>query len=141
MNTPENFRNYIEEHFNIQRLLTELADQNSFVYFIRSGTSTLGYLKLNSGPAQTEQMPQEALEIERIYVLKSCQRKGLGGELFKMAVRKALELQKQFLWLGVWEKNEKAIAFYEKNGFIKFGTHIFKLGDDNQTDYLYKYTL
>ena len=54
---------------------------------------------------------------------------------------RAREKQAHYVWLGVWEKNERAIAFYRKNGFVAFDTHIFKLGDDEQTDILMKLPL
>jgi ribosomal protein S18 acetylase RimI-like enzyme len=141
LNTPENFKNYIETHFNTVLLESELLNENSFTYFILCDQSIAGYLKLNINQAQTEEMPDGALEIERIYILGFQQRKGFGEALINEAVRKAGELNKEFVWLGVWEKNEQALRFYEKNGFVKFGTHVFKLGDDNQTDFLYKFTL
>jgi diamine N-acetyltransferase len=141
LNTPENFILYIDTHFNTDTLAAELDDENSFTYLLYSGGQLCGYLKLNINEAQTEHMPEDALEIERIYVLKDHHGSGAGKALLKAAFDKALELHKKFVWLGVWNQNPKAIAFYERNGFEKFGTHIFTLGNDEQEDYLYKYIL
>ena len=52
------------------------------------------------------------------------------------AVRFAVQREKEYLWLDVWEKNEKALGFYRKNGFYEIGTHTFVMGDDAQTDYI-----
>ena len=91
-------------------------------------------LKRNFGHSQTELNDNEALEIERIYVLKDFQGKKIGQKLYEKAVEVAKQNKVKYIWLGVWEKNQKAIDFYEKNGFVPFDKHIFVLGDDEQTD-------
>jgi ribosomal protein S18 acetylase RimI-like enzyme len=106
-----------------------------------SDQKEIGYLKVNEGAAQTELKNLQALEIERIYVKKEFQDKKVGQLLFE----KALELAKlqgaPYIWLGVWEKNLKAIRFYKRNGFVEFDKHIFKVGTDEQTDLLMKIDL
>ena len=77
-----------------------------------------------------------SLEIERIYVLESFQGKKIGQILFNKAVEITKNLNLHTIWLGVWEKNISAINFYLKNGFEKFDQHIFRLGDDEQIDYM-----
>jgi len=52
------------------------------------------------------------------------------------AVERAKDLNLQYIWLGVWEKNTDAKRFYERHGFVEFGSHEFKMGDDVQTDIL-----
>ncbi|MGZ3920387.1 MAG: GNAT family N-acetyltransferase [Bacteroidia bacterium] len=138
LNTPENFKKYVETNFNKARLSKELSDNNSFTYFLFLDNAIIGYLKLNIAGSQTEQVEGNSLEIERIYVLKDHHGKKLGKYLITFSLEKAASLKKEFVWLGVWEKNEKAISFYEKNGFKKFDKHTFILGNDAQTDYLYK---
>ena len=91
---------------------------------------------LNEAPSQTDVNDSDALEIERIYVAGEFQNKGLDRYLVDQAVHIAAERKKKYIWLGVWNKNEKAIHFYEKNGFYKIGTHIFIIGEDAQTDYI-----
>ena len=81
-------------------------------------------------------MPNDNLEIERIYLKKKFQGKGLGKKMIEFAKEKAIQKKKNRIWLGVWEKNPKAIGFYEKVGFEKIGTHIFKVGNDEQIDYV-----
>jgi diamine N-acetyltransferase len=81
------------------------------------------------------------VEIERIYVQNAYQGLKIGKALFDKAVSVAKERKASYLWLGVWEENHKAIAFYEKNGFLAFDKHIFMLGNDPQTDIMMKLML
>ena len=101
----------------------------------------MGYLKLNFGDSQTELKDQKALEIERIYVLKEFHGKKVGQLLFEKALKIAEEKKVDYVWLGVWEENLRAINFYKKNGFEEFDKHIFKLGNDEQTDIMMKLKL
>ena len=95
-----------------------------------------GYLKLNIGSVQTESDYPEALEIQRIYVLQKYQGQKMGLSMMQHAIAVAKKIKKSQVWLGVWEKNLKAQAFYRKSGFEKVGSHDFVLGDDIQTDYI-----
>lgn len=137
-NTENDMQKYISEKLSTEKLLAELQDPGSEFYFIRWANEIAGYLKLNSGTAQTEKHHENSLEIERIYVLKNYHGKGAGYLLLKKAMDIAREKGHVFIWLGVWEKNTSAIAFYEKNGFVTYDTHIFKLGSDEQTDLMMK---
>lgn len=137
-NTEENMRQYLAERFSPQQLAAELENPHSEFYFACQGETTLGYLKLNFGPAQTDLHDAQSLEIERIYVLEAYHGQKVGQILFDKALAVAKEHNLQYLWLAVWEENKKAIRFYEKNGMVAFSTHIFKLGDDLQTDIMMK---
>ena len=86
------------------------------------------------GPSQTELKHETALEIERIYVIQEYQGKKVGQQLYEKAIQVAKEKKAQYVWLGVWEENHKAIQFYNKNGFEVFDKHVFVLGDEKQTD-------
>ena len=110
-------------------------------YFAKIDNKIAGYLKVNTSTAQTELHDADALEIERIYVINEFQGKKIGQILFDKAIEIAKGQSLKYIWLGVWEKNEKAIQFYEKNGLVKFDTHIFKLGSDVQTDVMMKLVL
>lgn len=98
----------------------------------------IGYLKINLGQAQTEKLDLDALEIERIYLLKAFYGQKVGQLLYQKAIDIAHEIQASYVWLGVWEENYRALKFYEKNGFIAFDKHKFWLGDDEQTDLMMK---
>ena len=133
-NTRENMDRYLSEAFRPEKLRAELAEENSRFYFALVDGEIAGYLKINMGAAQTELKDEKAIEIERIYVLKQFQGQRIGQALFEKAVEVARSAGAGYVWLGVWEKNTKAIGFYERNGFAEFDRHPFRLGDDVQTD-------
>jgi ribosomal protein S18 acetylase RimI-like enzyme len=97
------------------------------------------YLKINHGSAQTEFNEGSNVEVERIYVLNEFQHRNLGRMLMEHALDRARALDAEFLWLGVWEKNEKAMAFYRRLGLLPFGRHIFVLGDEAQWDIMMRH--
>jgi ribosomal protein S18 acetylase RimI-like enzyme len=140
-NSAENMAKYIEEAYSYEKLSAELNNPNSFFYFAMLDEKVIGYLKINMGESQTELKDNDALEIERIYVLKSFQGKKVGKMLFDKAIEIAKEQQVAYVWLGVWEKNKRALQFYSKNGFVEFDQHVFVLGDDAQTDIMMKLEL
>jgi GNAT superfamily N-acetyltransferase len=135
-NSKENMKQYLNESLSLEQLKLELENEFSEFYFAYNENEVIGYLKINRGESQTEKTSKNLLEIERIYVLEKFQGKKVGQMLFQKAVEMAKSYQKNTIWLGVWEKNEKAIQFYLKNGFEIFDKHIFKLGEDLQTDLL-----
>lgn len=138
VNTKEDMQKYLDENLSLERLKNELENQNSEFYFAENDKLILGYLKINFGNAQTENQGNETLEIERIYVLKEFFSFKIGQILFEKSLEIAKEKSMNFIWLGVWEENHRAIKFYEKNGFKVFGKHKFVLGKDVQTDLLMK---
>lgn len=79
---------------------------------------------------------EDSLEIERIYIRAKFQKLGLGKYLINKAIEIAVEQEKNKIWLGVWEKNENAIAFYKKLGFVQAGSHSFHMGDEEQIDFI-----
>ncbi len=140
-NTEENMKKYLEEGFTVEKLTAELNDNNSEFYFASLDNKVIGYLKLNFGQSQTEIKEDKALEIERIYVLKEYHGKKVGQILYDKAIQIARLKNVDYVWLGVWEENPRAINFYKKNGFVEFDKHIFKLGDDEQTDIMMRLKL
>ena len=140
-NTKENMNQYLADEFSTEKLTTELKNPDAQFYFALLDGNVMGYVKLNVGQSQTEIKDEKALEIERIYVLRECQGKKVGQLLYEKAIEIAKETNADFVWLGVWEENEKAIRFYKKNGFVAFDKHIFKLGSDEQTDLMMKLQL
>lgn len=140
-NSEENLRSYLETAFSTEKVKDELSDENAEFYFAELEDEIIGYLKVNYGDSQTEIKSEKALEIERIYVLKEFHGKKVGQRLYEKAIDLAKGINADFIWLGVWEQNPRAIRFYEKNGFTAFDKHIFKLGHDEQTDIMMKLTL
>jgi ribosomal protein S18 acetylase RimI-like enzyme len=140
-NTEENIKKYLEENFSKEKLAAELNNKNAEFYFAEVDGKIIGYLKLNSGRSQTELKDERAIEIERIYVVKELHGKKVGQLLYEKAIEIAGQANAEYVWLGVWEENPRAINFYRKNGFVEFDKHIFKLGDDEQTDIMMKLQL
>ncbi|MPL55495.1 Spermidine/spermine N(1)-acetyltransferase [bioreactor metagenome] len=138
VNTEEDMQKYLDEKLSIEKLKTELENPNSEFYFAENNEEILGYLKLNFTDAQTEKLEENHFEIERIYVLKAFLGQKIGQILFDKAIEIGREKNLEYVWLGVWEENQRAIRFYEKNGFEIFGKHDFVLGEDVQTDLLMK---
>ncbi|MFG6117791.1 GNAT family N-acetyltransferase [Thalassobacillus sp. B23F22_16] len=133
-NSPEDMDAYLEKAFTLNQLEKELSNVSSRFFLVYFNGQVAGYLKVNVGEAQTEDMGEDALEIERIYIKNKFQKHGLGNRLLNKAIDIARDHNKQKIWLGVWEKNENAITFYEKMGFIQIGAHSFYMGDEKQTD-------
>jgi ribosomal protein S18 acetylase RimI-like enzyme len=136
LNKPSVMDAYLEHAFAPDKLREELANAGSDFYFLYTDGDLSGYIKLNEGRAQTDFFDPNALEIERIYVKSDFHGKGQGSILMNKATDIAAMRDKAFVWLGVWEKNERAIAFYKKHGFYIGGTHSFFMGGEEQRDYV-----
>ena len=133
-NEPQNVEIHLRDQLSMDQLGEELKDANTSFYFARMGKEIVGYTKLNTGEAQTEDHYPHALEIERIYVIRSMWKRGIGRQLIEHALEQARMLDRSMVWLGVWTENPEAIAFYTHLGFEPYGTHIFTVGNDPQTD-------
>jgi ribosomal protein S18 acetylase RimI-like enzyme len=140
-NTLENMNAYLERAFNLKQLEIELSNISSQFFFVYFNNEVAGYLKVNTNDAQSEEMGDESIEIERIYIKNKFQKHGLGKYLLNKAMEIAMNLNKKKIWLGVWEKNENAIAFYKKMGFVQTGAHSFYMGDEEQMDFIMNKTL
>jgi len=136
LNNPDDFQHYFSSAFTVEKLRTELKNPDSAFYFAQFNGNNAGYIKLNYASAQTEFKDDDAAEIERVYVLAGYQGKQIGKKLIAFATEKAIAKQLRYIWLGVWEHNQNAIRFYEREGFAQFSTHQFVLGSDVQTDIL-----
>lgn len=140
-NTPENMQAYLENAYTLEKLQKEMSQSNSTFFFIFYNDQLAGYMKANTDDAQSEEVGEDTLEIERIYIRSGFQRKGLGNYLMDKAIEIAKDKKKKKVWLGVWEYNKQALLFYEKNGFVQTGSHSFFMGSDEQTDYIMTKTL
>ncbi|GGM97598.1 N-acetyltransferase [Dyadobacter beijingensis] len=134
VNTEENMANYLKTGFSLDKVASELGNPHSEFHLAYEGDKLIGYLKINHGAAQSELKDDTALEIERIYVLQAWQGQKIGQLFYDKAIEIARAHAYTYVWLGVWEENEKAIGFYKRNGFVEFDKHLFTLGTDIQTD-------
>lgn len=132
-NTEENMRLYLDHNLSLEAIGAELLHPHMKFFFARVGGEVAGYLKLNTGHV-SDAAP--ALEIERLYILRNYQRRGLGRAMMHFSEQYARKMNMQRLWLGVWEHNHAAMAFYREFNLERFGEHVFMLGYDAQTDFL-----
>ncbi len=140
-NEPDNIASYTSKTFSLEQVASELSNMHSEFYFMETRSGIAGYLKLNQELAQTERDLENAIEVERIYVRREHQGTGVGKALMLKAIQLARKKSADWLWLGVWDQNEKAIAFYEKAGFVEFGHHDFFLGNEKQRDLMMRLCL
>ena len=136
VNTDEDMNQYLEVNLSMEQLTLELSNPSTSFYFAKNGKEILAYLKLNEADAQTEKREIPSMEIERIYVRKEFQNRGVGQFLLDHSIQITKDKQLKLIWLGVWEHNVSALRFYERNQFQFFGKHSFILGSDEQTDLL-----
>ena len=137
-NTTENFNDYINANLTSKKLTQELNNPNSEFYFAKFNNETIGYVKLNFNEAQSDLKEKKGMELERIYVLQDFQGNNLGKRLLDFTITQAKQRKLTYIWLGVWDNNLRAFAFYKRNGFIISGSHPFYLGSDCQTDLIMK---
>lgn len=116
---PNDMVRFLEEDYETVKLVKEIENPNSRFYFLMVQNEIAGYLKINVGDAQTEHLRENALEVERIYLRSSFQHRGLGNVLLDFAEKTAREEGKDYMWLGVYEKNIPAQYFYKRHGFEK----------------------
>jgi len=136
-NTKANIDKFMNEVFTRERLMAEVHLPNNIFLIAYEGTDPAGYARMrDKNIPETSLGTDNIVEIARIYTASSEIGRGIGSLLLDECVCIAKQKQRQFIWLGVWENNDKAIRFYERHGFKKFGEHIFMLGDDVQTDWL-----
>jgi diamine N-acetyltransferase len=137
-NTKEDMELFMSEQFSQEKLIQEAMEpQNTFLLAF-DDLSCVGYAMMREGFKYPDFENQESIEIARLYVVNPQIGSGMGKALMQKCILHSKELKKQVIWLGVWEKNIRAISFYKKWGFEKFGEHDFILGEDVQRDWLMK---
>ncbi len=140
-NTKENMDMFMRSTFSKEILMDEVADPANIFILAMDAEKAVGYAKLKTESFNSGVHGKLPLEISRIYVLNTHLGAGIGPELMRKSIFTAKDMKCDVIWLGVWEKNPRAIAFYTKWGFEKFGEHPFQLGEDIQTDWLMKKAL
>jgi ribosomal protein S18 acetylase RimI-like enzyme len=135
-NKLENVNAYLDEAFTLDQFKVESQNSASIFFKLVKREEIIGYTKVNLCPAQSDVHDPDSLEIARLYLLDEFTGLGLGKLLLEHAIDFAKQQEKKYIWLGVWEYNQRAISFYERNGFEKFGSHPFPFGDEVQTDWL-----
>lgn len=138
-NDPHAFAQYCQTAFSLEKIQAEMAQADAEFYFARAGETVAAYLKLNIGRQPVEDWDgSAAMQIERVYVAPDFQGAGLGTQLLQFADERARATRARWIWLSVWQKSPRTIAFYSRHGYTIFGMELFELGDDPQPDWLMK---
>jgi ribosomal protein S18 acetylase RimI-like enzyme len=135
-NTPENIALYLKKSFSPEIQLNELSMLDNIFLIVETENQPIGYAQLIMDSKDESLQGSKTLEIRRIYAIKEFIGKGVGKALMRAVIRKAKQRGCDSIWLGVWEKNQRAIDFYKRWGFREVGTHTFHLGNDPQLDYI-----
>ena len=135
-NTPENTDAYLKASFSLEIQFNELSQPDNIFLIVESENIPIGYAQLIMNSKDEAINKTKPLEIRRIYASQEYLGKGVGKELMKATIEEARNRGCDCVWLGVWEKNQRAIDFYKKWGFREVGTHLFSVGDDPQNDYV-----
>jgi ribosomal protein S18 acetylase RimI-like enzyme len=131
---PEDMAAYLSAAFGEGVQAAELADAASTFFVAETDGAASGYAKLHAGEAEACVAGREPVELARLYVLREWLGRGVGEALMQSCVEEARRSGYLTMWLGVWEHNARAQAFYRRWGFRVVGEHVFRVGSDPQTD-------
>lgn len=137
-NTKEDMEKFLNQQFTKGKLVLEVGARANVFLLAYNDDKVAGYVKIRDERAPLSLGNNNALEIARLYAMREMIGKGVGSMLMQACIEIAKEKKKDYLWLGVWENNQRAIDFYTKWGFEKFDETDFLLGDDLQKDWLMK---
>ena len=135
-NAPDDLADYMEKAFSVEQTQSELAEENSIFLIAEIEGKTAGYAKVMIGNLEEGISAKRPIELNRLYAHQEFLGKGVGQRLMDECFKIAKENECDVMWLGVWEFNPRAQAFYKKHGFYKVGKHVFQLGSDPQIDLL-----
>lgn len=135
--TEEDIQQFVKDCFSKERVAKELRDAFDFYFIASIDREAVGYLRMKEEDSDVPAIKHyRSIELKRIYVLKEYHDRKAGAALMKFALDFAAENAYEAVWLGVWEYNERAKAFYKKWGFEDTGfTHPFPIGSTPQTDH------
>src|SRR6266851_2770372 len=135
-NTPKDMAAYIAASFNPAQLESELSDSRSIFLIAEIDGVAVGYARLHAGDIAKSVEGEKPIELVRLYVSTQWLGRGVGEALMRACISEVRNGGYRTVWLGVWERNSRARAFYRKWAFHEVGKHIFQLGEDRQTDIL-----
>ncbi len=135
-NTPEDLAAYLASSFSPAQQAAELADPLCLFEIAETNGAAVGYAMLRSGNVPLGVSGEKPIELVRLYVSRESLGSGVGAALMQACIGEAKQRGYKTLWLGVWEHNHRAQAFYRKWNFVEVGQHAFQLGGDAQTDIL-----
>ncbi len=135
-NSNDLMTDYANAAFSVPQFEKELSDPDSYFIGVFENELLMGFVKLKHSTAPGCVEAAKTIEIERIYTAASETGRGIGHLLMEAAVDCAKQLQQAAIWLGVWQENSRAVAFYEREGFAIKGEKVFMLGSDAQRDHV-----
>ncbi|MBC7798060.1 MAG: GNAT family N-acetyltransferase [Pyrinomonadaceae bacterium] len=140
-NAPEDMKIYMDEAFSVQKVSEELSDANAIFLLAEVENEIAGYAKVITNSREPEIVAENPIELHRLYSHQKFVGKGIGAALMNECLREAENKGCDAIWLGVWEHNPRAQAFYRKYDFREIGKHVFLLGNDPQIDLLMQKSL
>jgi len=135
-NTPDNMELHCAASYSQALQLAEIRDSRCETWVADTGQELIAYVQLRLDAKLPAISGERPIEIQRFYVDASHHGSGLAHQLMAHIVARAQTAGTAVLWLGVWERNLRAVAFYRKCRFSVAGDHIFKVGNDPQRDLL-----
>lgn len=132
---------FLATDYSVASFEEEFQQKESWYFFAQENDQPVGYLRLRKTKEVEHLLGSNTIELHRLYVDAAHQGKKVGALLMQHAIDLATSKQADWIWLGVWEKNSKALEFYRRWGFEKFSEHLFQMGSDAQTDWLLKKSL
>lgn len=135
-NDPADLERYLTDSFSPEKQVAEIADARFITLLAETPRGFAGYAQLCAGALPTCVTAMLPLEMKRLYVSPAQHGRGVAAQLMGAVIEAARAAGAKSLWLGVWERNPRAIAFYRKHGFERVGEHVFQLGADAQTDWI-----
>jgi diamine N-acetyltransferase len=136
-NSPEDLDSHLRASYGVGQQTAEIEDRDVTTLLAFLGEELTGFAQVRRKPAPSCVIGERLVELHRFYLARLAQGKGLAAPLMHAACEAARELGGLHIWLGVWERNSRAIAFYAKSGFVKVGSHVFIVGNDSQTDFVF----
>jgi ribosomal protein S18 acetylase RimI-like enzyme len=134
VNTAENMTLFCQSTYGESIQAAEISNPNMVTLLVDNQPDLIGYAQLHWGEPPTCVLAERPGEIQRFYILSSWHGQGIAQRLMNACIAEMEQKGADVVWLGVWESNPKAIAFYKKCGFVAVGEQIFPLGNDPQRD-------
>lgn len=135
-NSEANMNAYLQQAYSKENLQRELDEAGSRNYLAFQDDRLAGFMRLRRSSEVEHLLGPNTIELQRLYVDTALKGQGIGGRMMQEALDYATSAGFDWIWLGVWERNFAAQAFYQKWGFERFSEHVFQMGDDPQTDWL-----
>lgn len=140
-NTEEDMADYVAKAFSVAQQTAELEDPAAIFLIAELDGRPAGYAKLREGEPEKGIEGAKPIELVRLYAAREWLGRGVGAQLMRACIEEARQAGHETIWLGVWERNLRAQAFYRKWNFRAVGEHMFRLGSDLQRDIMMERSL